>query len=410
MDAIGGVLCRCTGYRKIIARRSATPRATAEAEPSPEAGAAVGARVRRLDGGAQGRRHRGLRRRRASRPMRCSRAPSARPITAPRFTLRRPRRPSSPRIRASCASSRPPTCRARTCYGVIPPFADQPVFAEGEARFRGEAVAAVVGERAPRSKPSTSTDFPVTWKELPPLDDDGGRARLRCAAASIGDRPGNILMRGRVARGDVEAALADGRRRRSKASSRPASSSTPISSRRPAAPGGSAIASRSQACTQSPYHGPRRRRRRSSASRRRRCASSRPPSAAASAPSSISRCSPSWRSPPGILNRPVRMVYSRPESMMTTTKRHPATHPRPRRRDPRRQARRPSISTADFNTGAYASWGPTVANRVPVHASGPYCRAALPRPDPRRPHASRAGRRLPRLRRAAGGDRPGAAL
>jgi CO/xanthine dehydrogenase Mo-binding subunit len=25
-----------------------------------------------------------------------------------------------------------------------------------------------------------------------------------------------------------------------------------------------------------------------------------------------------------------------------------------------------------FDTGAYASWGPTVANRVPVHASGPY--------------------------------------
>ena len=26
----------------------------------------------------------------------------------------------------------------------------------------------------------------------------------------------------------------------------------------------------------------------------------------------------------------------------------------------------------DFDTGAYASWGPTVANRVPVHAMGPY--------------------------------------
>ena len=26
----------------------------------------------------------------------------------------------------------------------------------------------------------------------------------------------------------------------------------------------------------------------------------------------------------------------------------------------------------DFNTGAYASWGPTVANKVPIHASGPY--------------------------------------
>jgi CO/xanthine dehydrogenase Mo-binding subunit len=28
--------------------------------------------------------------------------------------------------------------------------------------------------------------------------------------------------------------------------------------------------------------------------------------------------------------------------------------------------------SADFNTGAYSSWGPTVAARVPVHASGPY--------------------------------------
>jgi CO/xanthine dehydrogenase Mo-binding subunit len=26
----------------------------------------------------------------------------------------------------------------------------------------------------------------------------------------------------------------------------------------------------------------------------------------------------------------------------------------------------------EFNTGAYASWGPTVAGRVPIHASGPY--------------------------------------
>ena len=30
------------------------------------------------------------------------------------------------------------------------------------------------------------------------------------------------------------------------------------------------------------------------------------------------------------------------------------------------------VFDGDFNTGAYASWGPTVATRVPVHASGPY--------------------------------------
>ncbi|MEO6298151.1 MAG: molybdopterin cofactor-binding domain-containing protein, partial [Paracoccaceae bacterium] len=69
--------------------------------------------------------------------------------------------------------------------------------------------------------------------------------------------------------------------------------------------------------------------------------------------------------------KPVRMAYSRSESMQSTTKRHPS-------------AIRLRIGATkdgklcgfdfqgDFNTGAYASWGPTVANRVPVHASGPY--------------------------------------
>ena len=46
--------------------------------------------------------------------------------------------------------------------------------------------------------------------------------------------------------------------------------------------------------------------------------------------------------------------------------------------NPRARRRRPSgrllaVDFAiDFDTGAYASWGPTVANRVPVHATGPY--------------------------------------
>ena len=73
-----------------------------------------------------------------------------------------------------------------------------------------------------------------------------------------------------------------------------------------------------------------------------------------------------WR-----LDRPVRMVYSRPESIMTTTKRHPA---RIRAKvGATRDGRLTAMDfSADFNTGAYASWGPTVANRVPVHASGPY--------------------------------------
>jgi CO/xanthine dehydrogenase Mo-binding subunit len=65
------------------------------------------------------------------------------------------------------------------------------------------------------------------------------------------------------------------------------------------------------------------------------------------------------------------MVYSRPESIRSTTKRHPS----------KIFCRAGATSdgklvamdfAADFNTGAYASWGPTVAARVPIHASGPY--------------------------------------
>jgi len=67
----------------------------------------------------------------------------------------------------------------------------------------------------------------------------------------------------------------------------------------------------------------------------------------------------------------VRVTYTRRESMQSTTKRHPASIKASFGCD--EQGR---LMAADFygvfNTGAYSSWGPTVANRVPIHASGPY--------------------------------------
>jgi CO/xanthine dehydrogenase Mo-binding subunit len=67
----------------------------------------------------------------------------------------------------------------------------------------------------------------------------------------------------------------------------------------------------------------------------------------------------------------VRVTYSRTESMASTTKRHPAVIQARMSADPEGRFTAFAMD-ADFNTGAYASWGPTVANRVPVHASGPY--------------------------------------
>src|SRR4029077_21050171 len=71
------------------------------------------------------------------------------------------------------------------------------------------------------------------------------------------------------------------------------------------------------------------------------------------------------------LKQPARMVYSRVESILSTTKRHPA---RMRlRAGANCDGKLVALDfSADFNTGAYSSWGPTVAGRVPVHASGPY--------------------------------------
>jgi CO/xanthine dehydrogenase Mo-binding subunit len=65
------------------------------------------------------------------------------------------------------------------------------------------------------------------------------------------------------------------------------------------------------------------------------------------------------------------MTWTRPESMMASPKRHPAVIGVRLGCDG--DGRLTALEyEAAFDTGAFASWGPTVANRVPVHATGPY--------------------------------------
>jgi aldehyde oxidoreductase len=91
-------------------------------------------------------------------------------------------------------------------HGVIPPFADQPVFADGLARHRGEAIAMVVGERAAIAA-LRMDDFPVTWEVLPhaltPAE------ALRPGAPLLHqNRAGNEMVRGLVQKGNVDDGLA----------------------------------------------------------------------------------------------------------------------------------------------------------------------------------------------------------
>ena len=204
MDAIGGVLCRCTGYRKIIAAILEAGTALPSLV-SPAAGAAVGQRLIRLDG---------KRKVEGSEIFGADEAPAgALAVRAVRCPYDRARFHfgdlaafvrKNPGIEAVFTAKDVP---GRNCYGVIPRFADQPVFAKTEARFRGEAVAAVVGEAAAIEE-MDATRFPVTWKELPALREID--AALAAGAAMLhANRAENVLVRGHVARGDVDKALAD---------------------------------------------------------------------------------------------------------------------------------------------------------------------------------------------------------
>lgn len=364
MDALGGVLCRCTGYRKII---RAVMEAPDFAEPPlrSNSGAAVGARLNRVDGEAK---VRGTEIFGADTDLdgslliRVVRSPYHR--AGFNFGDLDAYAAAHPGIEAILTAEDIP---GRNIFGVIPPFADQPVFAERETRFRGEAVAAVVGASSTIEDLDLS-EFPIEWQELPhtlvPKD-----ALAEGAPQLHEGRTGNRMTRGLVRCGDLDAgfgaaeAIVEGR------------FSTGYIEHayiEPEAGSARRVGDRIEirVCTQAPYM-------------------NRDDIAAilAVAPEQV-RIMPTavgggfgskldlsthpflalaaWK-----LGQPVRMAYTRPESMASTTKRHPSEI------DAKIAATAEGKLTAMdfegvFNTGAYASWGPTVANRVPVHASGPY--------------------------------------
>ncbi|MGB8814828.1 MAG: molybdopterin cofactor-binding domain-containing protein [Paracoccaceae bacterium] len=358
---LGGVLCRCTGYRKIIAAVCDAGRAVAVAD-LPGAGMAVGARVARLDGAAKvaGDLFGADVWRRGGLMLKAVRSPHH------RASFRFGDVAGWAKTRGASLVFTAADIPGRNAFGVIPAFVDQPALAISEARFRGEAVALVAFEDDGRAMDLDG--FPVEWQVLPALMDPVA-AQADAAPLVHAHRAGNLLIEGRVKRGDVAAALAGAAHVVDGAMETAFVEHAYIEPEAGAAwMEGDVLCIR--ACTQAPVM-------------------DRDDTAAVLAlpvervrilPSAVgggfgSKLDVSLQPLIGLValktGRAVRMVYSRAESMASTTKRHPA-----------RMTARVGCDADGrvvgmafdgvFDTGPYSSWGPTVANRVPVHASGPY--------------------------------------
>lgn len=363
-DALGGVLCRCTGYRKIV-------RAVMEAgeQPAtlelrlPEAGKAVGAAPVRLDGRAK---------------VTGAEMFGADGIPADALAVAVIRSPHHhARFAfgdlAAYAIDHPGVVGVYTAadipgvnrFGTIPAFADQPALADGSVRFRGEAVALVAGERDAVRDLDLSA-FPVEWTPLPHvLEPDAARA----AEPLHESRKGNLLTQGFVERGDPDAALAAAAVTVSGAVETSYVEHAYIEPEAGYAEmDGDTLIIR--ACTQAPWMD------RDDTAR----VLGLSPANVRIVPTATgggfgAKLDLSVQPLIGLValktGRPAALAYNRSESMASTTKRHPASMRATIGADAEGRIVGMTFD-GTFNTGAYASWGPTVATRVPIHASGPY--------------------------------------
>ena len=364
MDGLGGVLCRCTGYRKIVA---AVLDAAGDAPlplEAPPAGAAVGARLAKLDGKPK---------------LTGAERYGADAVPTDALWLRIVR---SPHDSASVVlgdleavvAARPGLERILTAadvpfnrFGIYPDLHDQPVLAEGVVRYRGDSVVALLGTRAAVTA-VRDEDLPIRYEPLPPVR---GLDEARAPGAPLvhEETEGNKLIEGGVERGDAQAALAGCA---ATAQGRFETAFVEHAYIEPEAGWARRVGERVElfVSTQTPVMN------RDTTAEVLGLAPTQVrivPSACGGGFGSKLDVSvqPLTALAAWLTGTPVACVYERPESMMASPKRHPSVIEA--RFGCNAEGRLQAVEfDATFDTGAYASWGPTVASRVPIHGSGPY--------------------------------------
>jgi len=378
LDGLGGVLCRCTGYRKIVEAVLAVSDPVMQsviANPNdalrtlqPAAGSAVGARVARMDSVPK---LTGAARFGADHfPTDCLWMRTVRsPHQRARFQIANLEefRKRYPQVVAVLTADDVP----ENSFAVFPQPKDQPVLAKDFVRMRGEAVMLIIGEQhALQAIPES--DLPIQWEPLPALETP--EQALANSEQLLHDfAKDNVLCRGRVVKGDIEQAMSEAAY---VAEDTYRTSYVEHAYIEPEAGYAEVFVENGRerlrifACTQTPVMD------KEEVAR----VLGLPTDAVHIVPSDIGggfggkldvSLQPLLAVAAWTLKRPVRTIYTRSESMVSTTKRHPSEIRARYACDAEGKLTALDFH-GDFNTGAYASWGSTVANRVPVHSTGPY--------------------------------------
>ncbi len=365
LDAMGGVLCRCTGYRKIVDAVKHVVQPNGVDFVNPEAGAAMGARALKTDG---------LQKLDGSEIYGADRAPAdalwLRTVRSPHasatFTLGdcsalHAKHPGLVRVFSAADVT------GKNGYGVYPQVKDQPGFADGEVRFKGETVVALVGSYD-AVYGIRDEEVPIVYEVREPIF--GFDAALAENAHRIhAEHENNILAHGYVKKGEAAEAMKDAE---IVVEDSFATGFVEHAYIEPEAGWARRVGDRLEmtVSTQAPYMD------RDEVASILGIANE----AVRIIPTACGGgfggkldlgVHPALAVAAWHLDRPVRCTWNRIESMAASTKRHPS----------RITARYGCTKdgdlvayemTGDFNTGAYVSWGLTVKDRVPVHATGPY--------------------------------------